>query len=158
MKEGTTGLWKKPPLGHSFCREAISHRINDTNARVRLPGSSSQLCHLSSLWPGEICITSLPDFFFVKMNYLHSVTSELCNLILVWGLVLSFQPDGRYLRPYKLVLLMDQTGFSVPGLGCGISFHAFKLSIGEHCAFNDHSMLYMKLMATDWVPWQCFRI
>lgn len=83
------------------------------------------------------------------MNYLHSVTSELCDLILVWGLVLSFQPDGRYLRPYKLVRLMDQTGFSVPGLGCGISFHAFKLSIGEHCAFNDHSMLYMKLMAMD---------
>ena len=80
---------------------------------------------------------------------MHSVTSELCSLFLVWVYFLSFQPDGRYLRPCKLVLLMDQTGSSVHGLGCGISFHAFKLSIVEHCAFSDHSMLYIKLMAMD---------
>lgn len=84
------------------------------------------------------------------MNYLRSVTSELCCLLLVWVYC------GRYLKPCELVLLMDQTGFCVHGLGCGISFHAFKLSVGEHCDFSDHSVLYIKLMALDRAPWQMF--
>ena len=98
-------IWKKPPLGHNFCRKAISHRIKDTDARVRLPGSSSQLCHLSSLWPGEICITSLSDSFFVKMNYLHSVTSELCYLFLVWVYFWAFNQTVGIWGPVNLYFL-----------------------------------------------------